>query len=162
MKKLLLISLCIIPIISFSQNLRGKSHLLSNQIDLSYDGLSTFFGIITDEESGEPLPFVNVVLEKNGVQINGATSDFDGNFFITDLEPGEYTMKSSSVGYEAYKMNFELRSETKYFYDCRMKAGFIEITYCYYNCRCSRLIINEEEQEPLPITDLFAEQDSIE
>ena len=79
MKNLLLISLCILPIISNSQNLRGKSHLLSNQIDLSYDGLSNFFGIITNEETGEPVPFVNVILEMNGVDITGAQSDFDGN-----------------------------------------------------------------------------------
>ena len=162
MKKLLLISLCIIPIISFSQNLRGKSNLLSNQIEIPNEGLSTFLGIITDEESGEPLPFVNVVLEKNGVQITGATSDFDGHFYIYDLEPGEYNMNSSSVGYEPHEMNFTLDAETKYFYDCRMKAGYMEITYCCFNCGCSRLILNEEEKEPLPITDLFADQDSME
>ena len=39
-------------------------------------------GTITDSKTGEPLPFVNVILEQNGLQKAGAATDFDGKYFI--------------------------------------------------------------------------------
>lgn len=158
MKKLLLISLCILPIFGFSQNIAIQAPQLINIIDLSNDGLSTFFGIITDEELGEPLPFVIITLELNGVQVATGNSDFDGNFHFSNLAPGEYTMSASFIGFQPHRMSFKLYAETKYFYDCKMESNPLAFSCCF-GC-CCRVII-EEEEEPLPITDLFAEQDSI-
>ncbi|NNM15046.1 MAG: hypothetical protein HKO56_00210, partial [Bacteroidia bacterium] len=50
----------------------------------------TIKGKITDATSGEPVPFANVVAEKNGTQAGGAQTDFDGNYTIKPLTPGEY------------------------------------------------------------------------
>ena len=36
----------------------------------------TLKGVITDVMSGEPIPFANVVAERNGNQIGGTTTDF--------------------------------------------------------------------------------------
>jgi outer membrane receptor protein involved in Fe transport len=59
----------------------------------------TLKGVIADAMSGEPIPFANIVAERNGNQIGGTTTDFDGNYTIKPLEPGNYTVKATFVGY---------------------------------------------------------------
>jgi TonB-dependent SusC/RagA subfamily outer membrane receptor len=49
--------------------------------------------------TGEPIPFANVVAEKNGNQIGGTTTDFDGNYSIMASE-GD-VLSVSYVGYAA-------------------------------------------------------------
>ena len=55
-------------------------------------------GVITDATNNEPLPFANVVIE--GTQI-GTTSDLDGKFIITGLEPGYIKLVGSYLGYQS-------------------------------------------------------------
>jgi len=55
-------------------------------------------GTLTDKETGgQPLPFANVLLK--GTQ-KGSQTDFDGNYIITNVEPGTYTIEFSFVGYQ--------------------------------------------------------------
>jgi hypothetical protein len=56
-------------------------------------------GNITIKETGEPLPFANVVLPGTGI---GAASDGDGNYVILNVPPGVYDVKASSIGYQNY------------------------------------------------------------
>lgn len=56
-------------------------------------------GKVTDAESGEPVIFANVVLKKNGVFITGGDTDFDGNYSITNLDPGTYDVEVSQIEY---------------------------------------------------------------
>ncbi|MEJ6734228.1 MAG: TonB-dependent receptor, partial [Flavobacteriales bacterium] len=56
-------------------------------------------GKITDKNTGEPIPFANVVAEKNGNLVSGVTTDFDGFYTIKPLDPGNYNLKVSFVGY---------------------------------------------------------------
>ncbi len=53
-------------------------------------------GRVTDDTSNEPLPFANVVVRGTGI---GATTDFEGKFIITGLEPGFVTLEATYVGY---------------------------------------------------------------
>ena len=55
-------------------------------------------GTVRDAASGEPLPGVNVVLE--GMN-RGATTDTEGIYLILAVDPGEYTIKASMVGFAA-------------------------------------------------------------
>lgn len=57
-------------------------------------------GKVIDSETGEPVPFANIVVEAGGSQAGGATSDFEGNFTIRPLSPGRYDVKASFVGYK--------------------------------------------------------------
>jgi hypothetical protein len=41
---------------------------------------ATIQGVITDQETGEPIPFANIVAERGGTQVGGATTDFDGRY----------------------------------------------------------------------------------
>ncbi len=62
-------------------------------------------GRVTDASNNEPLPFSNLVIY--GTQI-GSTSDLDGNFTFTGVEPGFVKLKVSSVGYKS-KVTEEIR-----------------------------------------------------
>lgn len=58
-------------------------------------------GKIIDAESGEPLPGVNVQIEKSRF---GAATDLNGEFFIINLPPGVYTVTSKMMGYETIRL----------------------------------------------------------
>ncbi|HQU72691.1 MAG TPA: carboxypeptidase-like regulatory domain-containing protein, partial [Calditrichia bacterium] len=58
-------------------------------------------GVVTDRESGDPLPGVNVVLEETFL---GASTDVDGFFVILNVPPGTYTAEFSYVGYTTVEM----------------------------------------------------------
>jgi len=55
-------------------------------------------GTVIDSKTKEELPFVNIIVKKDGKPVNGTSTDFDGNFKIT-LEEGEYEFLISYVGY---------------------------------------------------------------
>jgi outer membrane cobalamin receptor len=67
-------------------------------------GTGTLRGKISDKNTGEPLPFVNVVLERGGSQVTGGASDFDGRYDIKPIEPGTYDLVVTYVGYQPYRM----------------------------------------------------------
>ncbi|MDZ7263054.1 MAG: TonB-dependent receptor [candidate division KSB1 bacterium] len=53
-------------------------------------------GHISDAESGQPLPGVNVFVEGTSV---GATTDLKGDYVILNVPPGVYTLKATMMGY---------------------------------------------------------------
>lgn len=57
-----------------------------------------------DAESGEPIIGGTVLLFKNGVQITGTITDFDGNYSITNLDPGTYDVEASYLGYQSQRI----------------------------------------------------------
>ncbi len=61
-------------------------------------------GKIIDTETKESIPFANVIVTKDGVQRGGTVSDFDGNYTISPLVPGDYDVEVSYVGYAPYKI----------------------------------------------------------
>jgi len=61
---------------------------------------STVRGSVTDDETGELLPFANVVIYKNGELLTGAQTDFDGNFEMKNIPSGDYRVEVSYAGYE--------------------------------------------------------------
>lgn len=54
-------------------------------------------GTVFNETNGEPLPFTNIVIDGTTI---GSTSDLDGNFTFTGLEPGFVRLRATSVGFE--------------------------------------------------------------
>ncbi len=55
-------------------------------------------GRVFDSQSNAPVPFASIVLQETTI---GATSDLDGNFIITGVDPGFRQLRVSSVGFEA-------------------------------------------------------------
>src|SRR5690606_1625467 len=58
-------------------------------------------GKISDQESGEPIIYGTVALYKNGVLITGTETDDNGNYAISNIDPGTYDINASYVGYQA-------------------------------------------------------------
>ena len=54
-------------------------------------------GRITDSETGEPLPGVNIIIK--GTYL-GAATDLDGRFIIAGVKPGSYDLQASFIGYK--------------------------------------------------------------
>ena len=63
---------------------------------------------VTDAQSSEPLPGVNVYISELSL---GAATDLNGNFVILNVVPGNYTLKASYIGYAIYSVT-ELRVST--------------------------------------------------
>lgn len=53
-------------------------------------------GVITDSETGLPLPGVNVIVENTML---GAATDITGYYAILNVPPGMYTLKATMIGY---------------------------------------------------------------
>lgn len=53
-------------------------------------------GKVTDKESGEPLPGVNVIILGT---TTGAATNINGEFFIVNVPPGTYTLRANLIGY---------------------------------------------------------------
>ncbi len=64
-------------------------------------------GFVYDESNGEPIIFTNVVLEGTTM---GATTDINGFYSITKVEPGTYTVVCSYIGYETAKAEVVVES----------------------------------------------------
>ncbi|MBN3584277.1 TonB-dependent receptor [Algoriphagus aestuarii] len=59
-------------------------------------------GVAKDQNSGDPVSYATAALYKAGTEENvaGGVADDEGKFFITGMEPGEYTLKISFLGFE--------------------------------------------------------------
>ena len=85
-------------------------------------------GKVTDE-TGEPVSFANIVLEKGGTMVGGATSDFDGNYDINPIPPGTYDLKASFVGYNNYVLKGIVIAANKITdWNIKMQSGAISLT----------------------------------
>ena len=84
-------------------------------------------GKITDD-TGETVPFANVIVEKGGTQVGGTSSDFDGNYDINPIPPGTYDLKASCIGYNPFVVkNIVIPANKITFYDIKMASGAINI-----------------------------------
>ena len=72
-------------------------------------------GTVRDASTGEPMPLVNVGLMRTAdtVFVRGNATDFDGNFIINDVKPGDYLLQASFVGYETYMSEFQISKDIK-------------------------------------------------
>ena len=64
-------------------------------------------GKVVDDNTNEPMPFVNVILinVKDSTQASGTATDKNGIFKMMNIAPGIYFIKTSFIGYETYQSN---------------------------------------------------------
>lgn len=87
-------------------------------------GSGTLKGTVTDGESGEPLPFVNVIVTLNGNTITAGQTDFDGKYSIKPIQPGSYAVEFTFVGYASKKVTgVKVNSNKITFLDQKLSAG---------------------------------------
>lgn len=87
-------------------------------------GSGSLQGTIADAETGETLPFANVVLENKGNQIAGGTADFDGKYSLRPIPPGTYDLLISYVGYTTQRItNVVINSDQVKKQDIKLQPG---------------------------------------
>jgi outer membrane receptor protein involved in Fe transport len=95
--------------------------LMANVLVFSQSG--AIKGKIVDNETGEPIPFANVILENGGTVEGGATSDFDGNYIIKPVSPGTYNLKATYIGYKSVLIRgMIINADQIRFFDIKMEA----------------------------------------
>ncbi|MDG5799265.1 TonB-dependent receptor [Marinilabiliaceae bacterium ANBcel2] len=82
------------------------------------------FGHITNAETGEHIPFVNVVVK--GTRI-GTITDASGHYMLTNLPEGELTLVASSMGYEKEKVDVTTQEERTVEVDISIKESSITL-----------------------------------
>jgi hypothetical protein len=88
----------------------------------------TLKGKVTDKDTKEALPFVNVIVFLNGNLVTGGTTDIDGEYTIKPIEPGTYDIQFSFVGYQTQTISKVPISTGKIaFVNAQLSAG-VELT----------------------------------
>ena len=83
------------------KSIKNKMYLLLlfTMVTVVVSAQSSISGIVKDTE-GITLPGVNVILEGTS---KGAVSDMDGNYLISNVENGSYTLVGSYLGFRTFK-----------------------------------------------------------
>ena len=81
-------------------------------------GAGSIKGSVIDGSSGEPIPFVKVVLYQGGIQKGGTDTDFDGKFGFPSVTAGTYTVEFRSQEYQKTRIeNISVSSDQITFLD---------------------------------------------
>ncbi|MCC6600589.1 MAG: carboxypeptidase regulatory-like domain-containing protein [Crocinitomicaceae bacterium] len=84
----------------------------------------TLKGKVTDKDTKEPLPFVNVILFLNGTLVTGGTTDIDGEYTIKPIDPGTYEVRFQFVGYQPVSQtNVPIQAGKIQFVNQEMSSG---------------------------------------
>ena len=82
-------------------------------------------GRIYDATNNEAIPFSNIFIEGTDM---GSTSDYDGNFIITNVEPDIYRLTAKSLGYETrISEDFQVLSGKTVFVDMPMRESAVAL-----------------------------------
>ncbi len=82
-------------------------------------------GTVIDKNTGEKLPGVNVTIVGT---TTGSATNFEGEYFILQVQPGEYTLKFSMIGYRDFIVqNVQVRSELTTRIDAQLEETTLEI-----------------------------------
>ncbi|MFO8129492.1 MAG: TonB-dependent receptor [Bacteroidales bacterium] len=94
-----------------------------------HSGLTAQNGVIKGRifniNTNDPIPFANIVLYD---QQTGSTSDLDGNFIITGLEPGFYKLAASAIGFRTrITEEMQVTNARPVFVDVGMEPATVEL-----------------------------------
>lgn len=84
----------------------------------------TIQGTVTDAQTGETIPGVNVALE--GVQMGDATSA-NGEYAIAGVEPGTHTLQATFVGYQTQTQQVTVQAGETTVVDIEMTPSDVEL-----------------------------------
>ncbi|MGI9174879.1 MAG: carboxypeptidase-like regulatory domain-containing protein, partial [Rhodothermales bacterium] len=86
------------------------------------DVAGTITGTVTDAVTGAPIPGVNMILEEASL---GAASDVDGQYEITDVPPGQYTLVASFIGFRRYNAELDVQAGEEVVQDIPLREDLI-------------------------------------
>jgi outer membrane receptor for ferrienterochelin and colicins len=82
------------------------------------------YGKISTDSTNEVLPGVNIVV--NGTNL-GAASGPDGNYFITGIPIGEYTLRATMMGYQVAEAIVTVKAQSEISLDLTLSESVIEM-----------------------------------
>lgn len=89
----------------------------------------TLMGKLIDKETGEPVPFGNIIVESSGRQVGGAQSNFEGEYTIRPIPPGRYDVKATYVGKQPIMIqNVQISPDRITFLNVEFESGAITLT----------------------------------
>ena len=100
----------------FTYKVNDKHIVITPEVKDNKEGVKTekttqtVRGVVRDANSGEPLPYITVLVNENG---NGAVTDSLGRFRIAKVPVGRYNLQVSSVGYEPLIVREQLLTSAK-------------------------------------------------
>ena len=122
MKKLLYI--CLTTILNKRMKINKLLLLFFFIFSSIFSQNSSISGLVSDEQTKETIPMANISLKKqseiisgitNKTLVQGTVSDINGIFKISDIEPGNYILECSFIGYKTFKKEIKLNNnEDKY------------------------------------------------
>ncbi len=81
-------------------------------------------GRVTDAKSGIGLPGVNVLIKGTTI---GASTDLDGNYTITNVAPGYYTLFASYISYKPFQQDFKLDAGKSIVFNIKLEEDVAEL-----------------------------------
>ena len=135
--------------------------LLSSIFITAFSQTGKITGRITDGSTGEPLPFVNVLIVGT---TEGAATDVDGYYTIIGLRPGTYTLKASAIGYspvttENIRVSIDLTTKVDfklYETSVQLKQEVVVVAkkpLVTKDLTSSTAIVSSDEIKVLPVTE---------
>jgi len=106
---LFIVALCTIQITAFGQNKTNGS----------------VKGEISNSSDGNPLGFVNVILDGTTL---GATTDISGFFSINQVPPGTYKLKTSFLGFDPVEKTVVVEAGKSVKVEIQLKASAVNMT----------------------------------
>jgi outer membrane receptor protein involved in Fe transport len=73
-------------------------------VSISVFAQTALKGKVTDPDGGDELPFATVQLFKEGAFVNGVTTDFEGNYYFSNIDPGTYDIQADFTGYQGIRL----------------------------------------------------------
>ncbi|NQY67169.1 MAG: carboxypeptidase regulatory-like domain-containing protein [Flavobacteriales bacterium] len=89
----------------------------------SQSGNGSVKGVLTDAETGEPIPFANIVIQRGGDFVAGSATDFNGEYNIKAIPVGTYDIIAKYIGFSPLKMTGIRVSTGIQVYDLKLSSG---------------------------------------
>ncbi|HTY38705.1 MAG TPA: carboxypeptidase-like regulatory domain-containing protein, partial [Bacteroidota bacterium] len=80
-------------------------------------------GKVFDKDTKEGLPGANVVIKGTSV---GTATDLNGNYYITNVPPGKFTLQVSYIGYRPKTADISVSNDATVMQDFGLEAAAIE------------------------------------
>lgn len=86
---------------------------------------ATIKGVVKDMD-GMPVYPATIRLLKGGSQVKGTLTDFDGNYLLSNLDPGKYSLLISYVGFQTQRIDdINIIGDAAKFIDIEMSEGVV-------------------------------------
>ena len=102
-------------------------------------------GTIVDKDNGFPLPGANIILDGTDY---GTISDVKGNYIIPNVDPDNYKLKVSYIGYNNFEINVSVSSSSNSEVNIELQPGIIigdEIIITGNNLQGQARALNEQK-----------------